>query len=80
MPIVMQFFDKVACVPVVQIQPLRLGADRGVVPQIIEEIGKVLGLRFCCTPMACLPLPAVRVSTWCFGCWLRTLAGTDYWR
>ena len=71
MPIVLQFFDKVAYVPVVQVQPLRFCADRGVAPQIIEEIVKVLGLRFCCTPMACLPLPVVRVSTWCFGCWLR---------
>ena len=71
MPIVLQFFDMVALVPVVQVQLLRLGPDRGVVPQIMEEIVKVPSLRFCCTPMACLPLHVVRVSTWCFGCRLR---------
>ena len=35
------------------------------------ENREVLSLRFCCIPMACLPLPVVRVSTWCFGCRLR---------
>ena len=41
MPIVLLFFDMVALVPVVQVQLLRLGPDRGVVPQIMEEIVKV---------------------------------------
>ena len=71
MPIVLQFFDMVVLIPVVQVLLLRLGPDRGVVPQIMEEIVKVLSIRFCCTPMACLPLPVVRVWTWCFGCRLR---------
>ena len=70
-PIVLQFFDMEALVPVVQVLLLRLGPDRSVVPQIMEEIVKVPSIRFCCTPMACLPLPVVRVSTWCFGCRLR---------
>ena len=71
MPIVLQFFDKVAYVLVVLVQTLRLCADRGVVPQIMAEIVKVLVLRFCCTPLACSLLPVVRVFTWCFRCRLR---------
>ena len=78
MPIVMQFYDKVAYVLVVQVQPLRLGADRGVVQQIMAEIVKVLVL------VSVVPLWRAHRFLWyvssrgVFAVGYGTVAGTDY--